>query len=957
MNLWKIKQFFELSKKGAVTVLAGVFLTVLFFTAPAAADTSCRAGTEADKVDVSGMESRDPSETVGECTPPKKCDSEDCVDAAPADGITHVSSYVGHRGQNSSGGTNVGSTDHKGTDYAAAGGSAVYAAADGTVRIVKYNCKVTASGTVIGYGNYVAIEHDNGMWTVYAHLSAAGVSVGQRVKKGQVIGLIGNTGGSTGNHLHVEYRQGGFKGEVIDPYQDNATSYGLCTPPEEYTNKGTSNNNSQITPGGGNGNGSGQGSGGDSAGGVTANEHTDKDCNPAIFKQTYEKCIFCNLFKVAFNACSAIAKKSFETFANPVATVVALGFALWVAFFLLTYLSGLKTEEPKRFFKSLLQQAFVVLFVYLFLKSDSASFMSIALEPIFNTGFNLARLAMGASIDCGSADGYGIITDGGLPASMGNSIICTITAIQDKLTNLMAMGTSSMCVAFYTKAYFNVFPHLGYLIAGLGMWVGALVLLFVFPFLMLDSVLHMGVACALLPLAIGAYAFKPTKGYVGKIWETFLHAMFQFVFLTIVILILCTALENIMTGAVSDEEIAQGLWQVALTKLKWIGVPFLKTIFVILLGWAVLGQIASFAQSFASTVSSANESRKIGGMAASAGKGLFNRVAKPALKRVGSDAGSAVKNAGSAAKSFAAKRYTNYKANKFMNADYRERKGIVEGKDENGNTTYTKNTKSWLLRRDKQTTLTMAGDQQVWTKEKRLSASTVKRTETRNDIKTETIVKNGNIVSEKIDFNDKKYQNMLAGDRIDMSAVEELRNNNAGNIDEINKAILYHAMEARTPGAVNSHFELRHMKDNGHIEVSKDENGNEVMKMTKVENNGTQHIYSMVTTADGKVTTTYEKIRANNTAEILRSNGVMNKKTTLTYDKNGKVKAGSVKNSYAAARRFTNNRSSLPVDAFGRLAGYMPQKEALGLDDEEWNEFCNQHLNERKVRTLGEFAD
>ncbi|MBP3346117.1 MAG: peptidoglycan DD-metalloendopeptidase family protein [Alphaproteobacteria bacterium] len=952
-KLQKIKQFFELSKKGTAAILGSVFLTVLFFAAPAAADTSCRAGTEADKVDVSGMESRDPAETVGECTPPKKCDSEDCVDAAPADGITRVSSRVGHRGQNSAGGTNVGSTDHKGTDYAAAGGSAVYAAADGTVRIVKYNCNVSASGTVIGYGNYVAIEHDNGLWTVYAHLSAAGVSVGDRVKKGQVIGLIGNTGGSTGNHLHVEYRQGGFKGEVIDPLEEGATQYGLCTPPEEYTNKGTSNNNASISsPDASTGT-----AGGVSAGGVEANEHTDKDCNPAIFKQTYEKCLFCNLFKVAFNACSAIAKKSFETFANPVATVVALGFALWVAFFLLTYLSGLKTEEPKRFFKSLLQQAFVVLFVYLFLKSDSASFMSIALEPIFNTGFNLARLAMGTSIDCGSADGYGIITDGGLPASMGNSIICTIKAIQDKLTNLMAMGTSSMCVAFYTKAYFNVFPHLGYLIAGLGMWVGALALLFIFPFLMLDSVLHMGVACALLPLAIGAFAFKPTKGYVGKIWETFLHAMFQFVFLTIVILILCTALENIMTGAVSDEEVAQGLWQVALTKLKWIGVPFLKTVFVILLGWAVLGQIASFAQSFASSISNDTESRKIGGMAASAGKGLFNRVAKPALKRVGSDVGGAVRNAGSAAKSFAVNRYRDNKADKFMNADYRARKGIVEGKDENGNTTYTQNSKSWFLRRNKQTTLTMAGDQRVWTQEKRLSASTVKRTEIRNDIKTETIVKNGNVVSEKIDFNDKKYQNLLVGERIDTAAIEELRNNSAGNIDEINKAILYHAMETRMPGTVNSHFELRHMKDNGHIEVSKDENGNEVMKMTKVEENGTQHIYSMVTAADGKVTTTYEKIRANGNAEILRSNGIMNKKSTLKYDKNGNVKAGSVKNSYAAARRFTHNRSSLPVDAFGHLAGYMPQKEALGLNEEEWNEFCNQHLNERQVRTLGEFAD
>ncbi len=937
-------------------MLTGVFLTVLFFAGTAAADTSCRAGDKANKVDVSGMESRDPAETVGECTPPKKCDSEDCVDAAPADGITRVSSRVGIRKQNTSNGVAVGSTGHKGTDYAAAGGSAVYAAADGEVRIVKYECKIR-NGAVVGYGNYVAIEHDNGLWTVYAHLSGAGVSVGQKVKKGQVIGLVGNTGGSTGNHLHVEYRKNVtgtvFTADVIDPLADNATSYGLCTPPEKYTNKGTSNNNASISsPDASTGT-----AGGVSAGGVEANEHTDKDCNPATFKQTYEKCLFCNLFKVAFNACSAIAKKSFETFADPVATLVALGFALWVAFFLLTYLSGLKTEEPKRFFRSLLQQAFVVLFVYLFLKSDSASFMSIALEPIFNTGFNLARLAMSSSIDCGSADGYGIITDGGLPASMGNSIICTIKAIQDKLTNLMAMGTSSMCVAFYTKAYFNVFPHLGYLIAGLGMWVGALVLLFIFPFLMLDSVLHMGVACALLPLAIGAFAFKPTKGYVGKIWETFLHAMFQFVFLTIVILILCTALENIMTGAVSDEEVAQGLWQVALTKLKWIGVPFLKTVFVILLGWAVLGQIASFAQSFASTVSSANESKKIGGMAASAGKGVFNRVAKPALKRVGSDAGNAVKSAGDAAKSFVAKRYANYKANKFMNADYRERKGIVEGKDQNGNTTFTRNSKSWFLRHNKKTTLTIAGDQQVWTKEKRLSASTVKRTEIRNGTITETIVKNGNVVSEKIDFNDKKYQNMLAGVRIDIAAVEELRNNNADNIDEINKAILYHAMEARTPGVVNSHFELRHMKDNGHIEVSKDESGNEVMKMTKVENNGTRHIYSMVTAADGKVTTTYEKIRANGYAEILRSNGVINKKTTLKYDKNGKVKTGSIKNSYAAARRFTNNRSSLPVDAFGRLAGYMPKKEALGLDEEEWNEFCDQHLNERQVRTLGEFAD
>ena len=220
-------------------IFCSVFLFALFLCRPAAADTSCREGTEADMVDVSGIESRDPGETVGECSEPSQCDSEDCIDAAPADGIDRVSSTVGHRDQNYSGGVKVGSTDHKGTDYAAAEGSAVYAAADGVVRIVRYNCIVKSSGVVSGYGNYVAIEHDNGVWTVYGHLLGAGVSVGQRVSKGQVIGLVGNTGGSSGAHLHVEYRQGAFKGEVIDPLADNATSYGLCTAPEEYTNKGT----------------------------------------------------------------------------------------------------------------------------------------------------------------------------------------------------------------------------------------------------------------------------------------------------------------------------------------------------------------------------------------------------------------------------------------------------------------------------------------------------------------------------------------------------------------------------------------------------------------------------------------------------------------------------------------------------------------------------------------------
>lgn len=87
-----------------------------------------------------------------------------------------------------------------GVDIAAAHGSAVNAAAGGTVIVSR------ASGWNGGYGNYVVVDHGNGVQTLYAHMSTNAVSVGETVARGQNIGTIGNTGQSTGYHLHFEVR-------------------------------------------------------------------------------------------------------------------------------------------------------------------------------------------------------------------------------------------------------------------------------------------------------------------------------------------------------------------------------------------------------------------------------------------------------------------------------------------------------------------------------------------------------------------------------------------------------------------------------------------------------------------------------------------------------------------------------------------------------------------------------
>ncbi len=89
---------------------------------------------------------------------------------------------------------------HSGVDLAAPAGSPVYATASGVVSFANWNG---------GYGQLVVVDHGNQIQTRFAHLSRLLVAPGQRVSKGQVVGLVGSTGRSTGPHLHYEIRQAG----------------------------------------------------------------------------------------------------------------------------------------------------------------------------------------------------------------------------------------------------------------------------------------------------------------------------------------------------------------------------------------------------------------------------------------------------------------------------------------------------------------------------------------------------------------------------------------------------------------------------------------------------------------------------------------------------------------------------------------------------------------------------
>lgn len=94
---------------------------------------------------------------------------------------------------------------HKGIDMAAPRMTPIYATADAIVTFAAYNG---------GYGNFVKLNHENGYKTAYAHMHKIAVKNGDKIKKGDLVGYVGTTGSSTGNHLHYEVY---YKDQLVDP--------------------------------------------------------------------------------------------------------------------------------------------------------------------------------------------------------------------------------------------------------------------------------------------------------------------------------------------------------------------------------------------------------------------------------------------------------------------------------------------------------------------------------------------------------------------------------------------------------------------------------------------------------------------------------------------------------------------------------------------------------------------
>ncbi len=397
---------------------------------------------------------------------------------------------------------------------------------------------------------------------------------------------------------------------------------------------------------------------------------SDTACAPYCKYETKEECLLCPLFAIIFNTVSRITATAVGAFSGSVINVVIIAFGIWLALQILSFVSSIETRDLKDLFQSIITHGFIVMLVVFILHTGVARFFNDFINPIYQTGLSLADTMFSdceqgkSTLKC-SEDDKTIIKNkssgvnyesNGLPQEMGISIINTMTMMENRVRKFKALGSSLMCQSWKEGVW--ILPKFIYLFSGLGLWVFSMLIIVGVPFLMVDAVLQLGVAGALLPVAVGGFAFKSTRQYTKKVWETFLNSMFSFLFISIVVLILLGVIQaiaedsaKVVSGTVetfdsmfTDASSASMVYfKTIMESFNWGSQGFLKLIFTFILAWSVLSMAKEFAGEFASSMSDTSIGSSIGTMAASTAKGMALKAGKPLATRAVKEVGYATK--------------------------------------------------------------------------------------------------------------------------------------------------------------------------------------------------------------------------------------------------------------------------------------------------------------------------
>ena len=315
---------------------------------------------------------------------------------------------------------------------------------------------------------------------------------------------------------------------------------------------------------------------------VTSINGVMQGCKPLPFKLYEAKsCLFCPLFKIIYNTIQMASTEAYDLLAIPLARILLIGLAIWIALMVLRNVSALTEQKAPQFLTQLFASSFKVVIVY-FLLTNSSIIYNMIIGPLLKAGFDFGLSFLDKASEyatkCQSATSSS--AKGVLPSYVYTHLMCFIESVNYELATVQAIGSSMMCIS-QNAARGNVMmiariiPDFEMLVEGAIVWTTAFILVIAFSFYLIDAVIQLGIFGMILPFLLMCYPFKITQKYFSSGIGVFMNSWFIFVFMGLVtnvcVKLVGESLTNGQGGFSAVEAAMNGNDIVTLKKLLDIG--------------------------------------------------------------------------------------------------------------------------------------------------------------------------------------------------------------------------------------------------------------------------------------------------------------------------------------------------------------------------------------------------
>ena len=408
----------------------------------------------------------------------------------------------------------------------------------------------------------------------------------------------------------------------------------------------------------------------------------------------YRKCFFCPLVGVIYDGSAKITDIAFSKLAAAFATLLAIGFAIWVALQVLTQVSSLTKQDAPKFLAGLIKQSYKVLIAFLLLQYSQQVF-TYAVRPVLETGLIFGKNMLtttqifdGIGYENGKYVRQAKAVTGGQHYRLDtyDELEAYVVAIQQQIAFMQSVGTSLVCTGSNLMMFKEGISAFGdgfqMLIQGATIAIFGFLLSLAFVFYLIDAIVQFGVVGGLLPFMIASWPFKATAKFTGTGVQMLMNSAFLFLFVGLVIsanvMLIDKALSQTQDEKVSqqavlceDSEYAQShqaacdkikdsnnkgfLYEIALTlnsknsaKLKELTdistMGFLILLFCCIFGFKFTGQAIPLSNKFASGAISKPIAPGIATMGASFAKSAALKATEPTREAIGNHAERFAKN-------------------------------------------------------------------------------------------------------------------------------------------------------------------------------------------------------------------------------------------------------------------------------------------------------------------------